>query len=135
LLLHIQFKTVGSLSTVSSIPIYILRTRSHFRKDNHPLSSESQKTVISTPDIGYSFSINPPWTRENSPYHYKMLIHKNIIINLTKHWNVFSSKYKKKSFTSKLFMETYSLKGFTVFFTITILSESWILKRVMRLLK
>ena len=32
--------------------------------------SESQKAVISTPDIGYSFSINPPWTWKNSPHHW-----------------------------------------------------------------
>ncbi|KAG4106218.1 hypothetical protein H8356DRAFT_1323596 [Neocallimastix lanati (nom. inval.)] len=37
------------------IPNFSLRTRSHFRKDNHRLSSESQKAVISTPDINIQY--------------------------------------------------------------------------------
>jgi len=65
-----QYKKSGSLLQSSSILIFSLRTRSHFRKDNHRLSSESQKAVISTPDIDYSFSINPPWTWKYNPYHW-----------------------------------------------------------------
>ena len=65
MLLHIQFKSnikhqVHFLQ-LSYIPLS-LRTRSYLRKENHRLSSELQKTVISTPDIGYSFLLNPPWT-------------------------------------------------------------------------
>jgi len=68
-----HYKTLGSLSIVfqySNLPSSYLRTRSHFRKDNHWLLSESQKAVISTPDIGYSFSINPQWTWKKSTYYW-----------------------------------------------------------------
>ena len=56
MLLYIQFKTISYIRfTFYSLPIFLifsLRTRSHLRKDNHRLSSESQKIVISTPNIG-----------------------------------------------------------------------------------
>ncbi|KAG4085693.1 hypothetical protein H8356DRAFT_1364486 [Neocallimastix lanati (nom. inval.)] len=45
------FPFYNSYMKSSSIPVFTLRTRSHFRKDNHRLSSESQRAVISTPDI------------------------------------------------------------------------------------
>ncbi|KAG4102152.1 hypothetical protein H8356DRAFT_1341718 [Neocallimastix lanati (nom. inval.)] len=46
-----------SLSTIFQVfqfSLFVLK----FRKDNHRLLPELQKAVISTPDIGYSFSIN-----------------------------------------------------------------------------
>ena len=46
--------------------------------------SESQKAVISTPDIGYSFSINPPWTWKNSPHHWGFfnIVNRNGIVDI-----------------------------------------------------
>ena len=62
-----QYKASGPLSTVFQ---YSSLLSPYFRKDNHRLSSESQKAAISTPDIGYSFFINSPWTWKNSPHHW-----------------------------------------------------------------
>ena len=74
-----QYKNIKfTFYSLQDISIFSLRTRSHFRKDNHWLSSESQKAVISTPDIGYSFSINPPWTWKNSPLHWGVVYIKYI---------------------------------------------------------
>ena len=50
--------TSGSLSTVLlQLIIFSLGTRSHFKMDDHWLSSESRKIVISTSDIGHSITI------------------------------------------------------------------------------
>ncbi|KAG4106138.1 hypothetical protein H8356DRAFT_1322745 [Neocallimastix lanati (nom. inval.)] len=87
------FPFYNSYMKSSSILVFSLRTRSHFIKDNHRLSSESQKTVISTPDIGYSFSINPPLTWKNSPHHWGY-INKSI-----KHFQLW---LEKKSFAKQL---------------------------------
>ncbi|KAG4101241.1 hypothetical protein H8356DRAFT_1344645 [Neocallimastix lanati (nom. inval.)] len=52
--------------------IYIIERQVHFLQSSSipDFSLQSQKAVISTPDIGYSFSINPPWTWKNSPLYW-----------------------------------------------------------------
>jgi len=64
-----QYKASSTFNNLPIFQIFSLCTRSHFRKDNHRLLSELQKTVISTPDMGHSFSFNLQWTWKNSQVH------------------------------------------------------------------
>jgi len=75
MLLYIQFKTIYNIRfTFNSLPVFqfilfkLEATLERITIDYQ--QTESQNAVISTPDIGYSFSINPPWTWKNSSHHF-----------------------------------------------------------------